>query len=181
MRALLKALNSIFEVPERCPWHRFTALTLLFTLGATVVLVCTMLLTLLLPHLLPVGETFLSPLRWPVIFGILAFGLATLYRIAPADGRRGWPFLTIGRTAAALLILLDSLMFSWFVGWFASLSATYGSLSTAVAFLLWLWSACLIVLLGAELDTAIGTETKLYGGVGQRAGGGKASQNSTRC
>ncbi|UYW28374.1 YihY/virulence factor BrkB family protein [Methylorubrum extorquens] len=166
MRALFKALNLIFDVEERRGWLRFTGITLLCTLGTLVVLVSTMMLGVLVPHVLPSEGIYaaLSPLRWPALFGVLALALATLYRLAPSSGREGWPFVTVGGAAAALLLLLTCVLFSWFTGRFASFAVTYGSLSTVVAFLLWLWLSFMIVLCGAELDAAIGAETGLYGG-----------------
>ena len=166
MRALFKALNLIFDVKEGRSWLRFTIVTLLCTLGTLVVLVCAMTLAVLVPHVLPQEGLYaaFSPLRWPVLFAVLALALATLYRLAPSNGRESWPFVTVGGAVAALLLLLTCGLFSWFTGKFASFAVTYGSLSTVVAFLLWLWLSFVIVLCGAELDAAIGSETGLYGG-----------------
>ena len=170
MRALFKALNLIFEVQNRRSWLRFTVVTLLCTLGTLVVLLCTMTLAVLVPHVLPSEGIYaaLSPLRWPILLGVLALALATLYRLAPSNGREGWPFVTVGSAAAALLLLLTCGLFSWFTTRFASFAVTYGSLSTVVAFLLWLWLSFVIVLCGAELDAAIGRETSLYGNRSER-------------
>ncbi|MGX9983080.1 YihY/virulence factor BrkB family protein [Methylobacterium fujisawaense] len=166
MQALFKALNLIFDVKERRGFLRFTVVTLLCTLGTLVVLVCTMMLGVLVPHVLPSKGIYaaLSPLRWPVLFGVLALALASLFRLAPSSGREDWPFVTVGGAIAALLLLMTCGLFSWFTGRFASFAVTYGSLSTVVAFLLWLWLSFVIVLCGAELDAAIGSETSLYGG-----------------
>lgn len=173
MRALFKALNLIFEVQERRGWLRFTGITLLCTLGTLIVLICVMMLAVLAPHVLPSESIYgaLSPLRWPILFGVLALALATLYRFAPSSGRKGWPFVTIGSAAAALLLLLTCGLFSWFTSRFASLAVTYGSLSTVVAFLIWLWLSFVIVLCGAELDAAISGETSLYGSKSDSARG----------
>lgn len=166
MRALFNALNLIFERPERRGWLRFTGITLLFTLGTLATLICTMVLALAAPHLLPTQGAWdlLGPARWLLLLAILTLGLSALYRVAPCriGGRR--PFVTVGSAAASLLLLLNCGLFSWFTGRFASFAVTYGSLSTVVAFLLWLWLSFAIVLCGAELDEAIQEETGLYGG-----------------
>jgi uncharacterized BrkB/YihY/UPF0761 family membrane protein len=60
----------------------------------------------------------------------------------------------------AIVLTIGSAAFSWFVRSFASLPITYGSLSTVVAFMLWLLFT--VTLAGAELDAAIDWETKPY-------------------
>ena len=64
--------------------------------------------------------------------------------------------------AAATALVAECGLFSWVVGHFATLDATYGSLSTVAAFLLWLWVSVVIVLAGAELDVALRHETGPY-------------------
>lgn len=167
MKALFKALNLIHETQDRRSWLSLTAVTLLFTLGALFVLLGVMVLTLVVPHLLPLFSgsaiaSVLGLLRWPVLFAALALALALLFRVAPQREHGRWPLPTIGSLLAALLLVLSCLLFSWFTGRFGSLAVTYGSLSTVVAFLLWLWLSFTIVLCGAELDAAIGAETVLY-------------------
>lgn len=56
-------------------------------------------------------------------------------------------------------------MFSWFVQAFAGLPLTYGSLSTVIAFMMWLWLSFTVVLAGAELDAAVEREAKNPAGV----------------
>ncbi len=68
-----------------------------------------------------------------------------------------------------------SAIFSWFLDRFASLAVTYGSLSTVVAFMIWLWLSCALVLAGAELDAALDRETgALTGNKGSEGGSGTA-------
>ena len=182
MRALFKALNLIFDVEERRGWLRFTVVTLLCTLGTLAVLVCAMTLAVLVPHVLPkegIYATF-SPLRWPVLFGVLALALASLFRFAPSSGRETGRSSPSAAAIAALLLLLTCGLFSWFTGRFASFAVTYGSLSTVVAFLIWLWLSFVIVLCGAEIDAAIGDETSLDGGQDRTAGAAPVAVSAER-
>ena len=103
----------------------------------------------------------------------VAVALTILYRFAPNRERESWPLVTFGSTLAAFLVLMCSALFSWFTDRFASLAVTYGSLSTIVAFMLWLWVIFLDVLACAELDSCIEHETGIYGGTsGARSGAG---------
>lgn len=165
MRALFKGLNLIFDIPERRSFLRFTGVTLLFTVGTLVTLTCAMLLALVVPHILPAEGRWIVVgwLRWPVLLAVLTVALSLLYRLAPAWERgAGWPFITLGSAAGSFLLLATCGLFSWFTARFASLSVTYGSFSTVIAFLIWLWLCFAIVLAAAELDAAIDRETDLY-------------------
>ena len=170
MKALFNALNVIYDTEERRSFVRFTAITLLFTIGTLFSIFVTTLLVLAGPTLLAAAGLSgfhlfgLTLLRWPVLFVGLAVSLALLYRYAPHRERDSWPLLTFGSSLASLLVVLSSALFSWFTDRFASFAVTYGSLSTVIAFMLWLWISFWVVLVCAELDSCIQRETGLYGG-----------------
>jgi membrane protein len=79
-----------------------------------------------------------------------------IYRIAP--DRRGKERLWIswGSAGAAMLWILGTLLFNWYVENFGTYDRTYGSLGSAVGFLTWIWISVVILLAGAELDSEIG-------------------------
>ena len=91
--------------------------------------------------------------------------MSLLYRYAPNRARRRahWPLVTLGSTVAAGLLVLGTALFSWFTTRFLGLSATYGSLSTVMAFLIWLWVDFLVVLVCAEFDSVVEQQTGVYG------------------
>ena len=60
-----------------------------------------------------------------------------------------------GTVAAALLWLVGSAGFSFYVARFASYNKTYGSLGAVVVLLMWFYVSAYIVLAGAELNSAI--------------------------
>lgn len=169
MKALFNALNVIYDKEERRSFIRFNAVTLLFTLATIVTIFAATALVVAVPWILAAvgfsGDRLFhfALLRWPVMFFGVAAALAILYRFAPNRERESWPLVTFGSTLAALLVALCSALFSWFTTRFASLAVTYGSLSTIVAFMLWLWVIFLIVLACAELDSCIERETGVYG------------------
>ena len=166
MKALFNALNVIYDKEERRGFLRFNAITLLFTVATIIMIFVATALVVAAPWVL--ARTGLSDhafgfalLRWPVMFVGVAVALAVLYRYAPNRERESWPLVTFGSTLAAFLMVLCSALFSWFTDRFASLAVTYGSLSTIIAFMLWLWVNFLILLACAELDSCIEHEMGL--------------------
>lgn len=170
MKALFTALNVIYDTEERRGFLRLTAVTLAFTAGLIVTVTTATALVVAAPTALAAsgfsGASLvgLRLLRWPVLFLAIALALALLYRFAPNRTREAWRVVTFGSTLAAALVVLCSALFSWFVDRFASLAVTYGSLSSVIAFMLWLWVSFWLVLACAELDSCIERETDPRGG-----------------
>ena len=168
-KAVFAALNIVYDVEESRGFLRRTLITLAVTIGGLTLLALAVGALAVSPALLAhlgVGDgvgVAVHRLRWPVLFVGFAVALELLYRYAPNRRRRHWPLMTIGSTLAAGLLVLGTALFSWFTGRFMALSATYGSLSTVVGFLLWLWIDILVVLACAELDSVIERQTGLYG------------------
>ena len=169
MKALFNALNVIYDKEERRSFLRFTTITLVATLAT---LLAALLVTALVV-VMPLARQRIGPgqaiglainlAKWPLLFAVLALALAILFRYGPNRERETWPLVTVGSVLGSLTLLLASALFSWFVEHFATLAVTYGSLSTVVAFMLWLWISFAFVLACAELDAAIERETGLYG------------------
>ena len=74
-----------------------------------------------------------------------------------------WPRASIGLGAVFRrvfwlyldLLVAVSMIFSWYVADFSSYNRIYRSLGAVVGFMTWIWLSVVIVLIGAELDTAI--------------------------
>lgn len=170
MKALFAALNIVYDKDETRPFLRRNLVTLLFTLGALGLLALAAAALLASPFVLShlgfgdIAAAAVHWLRWPVLFVGFALALSLLYRYAPNRERDHWPLITVGSSLAAGLLVLGTALFSWFTARFMGLSATYGPLSTVVAFLLWLWVDFYAVLACAELDSEVERHTGLYGG-----------------
>ena len=65
-----------------------------------------------------------------------------------------------GGAFAAIVWVLVSLAFSWYVAHFGSYNKTYGSLGAAIGFMTWIWFSATIVLIGAELNAEMEHQTK---------------------
>jgi membrane protein len=60
-----------------------------------------------------------------------------------------------GSGLAAILLVVVSMVFTWYLAEFSSYDRLYGSLGAVVGFMTWLWISILVMLLGAEVDAAI--------------------------
>lgn len=93
--------------------------------------------------------------RWPALLGVVALGLAVIYRFGPNRREARWHWITAGSACAALGWLVVSLLFSWYAANFGSYNATYGSLGAIIGFMMWMWLSAMVVLVGAEVDATI--------------------------
>ena len=60
-----------------------------------------------------------------------------------------------GVLLATLLWLLTSFLFTFYATHFASFGTVYGPLAAVAAVMLWFWVSAYVVLLGAELNSAL--------------------------
>jgi uncharacterized BrkB/YihY/UPF0761 family membrane protein len=64
-------------------------------------------------------------------------------------------WISVGSVLAALAWLAVSWLFSWYLGNFDNYNATYGALGAVVRLMMWMWLSTIVVLVGAELNSAI--------------------------
>jgi membrane protein len=167
MTAIIQTLNQAYHVREGRSWWRVR----LIAVGLTVVLVAFILLAIALvmvgPTLAADAEGALGlPLRftvlwaiveWPLVFGVMVTALGWIYHFAPAV-RRQWAWVTPGAMAAVLLWVLASLGFKWYASHLGGYQETYGAIGGVIVALLWLYTAGLAILVGAELNAAVEQE-----------------------
>jgi membrane protein len=82
-----------------------------------------------------------------------------LYRYGPSRREAQWKWITWGSFVAATLWVVESILFSWYVGHFGNYNATYGSLGAVVGFMTWIWLSTTIILLGGELNAEMEHQT----------------------
>jgi membrane protein len=102
------------------------------------------------------GPSLLSLLRWPVLYLLILFALACLYRYGPSRTEPQWRWVTWGGAIAGAIWIGGSLLLSWYVANFGTYNATYGSLGAVIGFMVWMWISTIVVLVGAEINA--GTE-----------------------
>jgi membrane protein len=162
VKALFDAINVAYGAKEERSFFKLNLVSLTFTAGAIAFALLALAAVVVLPVLLHyVGlDTALEALlrfgRWPLIWLVIAFGLALLYRFGPTDSLDPkWHWITWGSAGASLLWLAASALFSWYAANFGSYNKTYGSLGAAIGFMTWMWISAAVFIMGAELNAEI--------------------------
>lgn len=92
--------------------------------------------------------------RW-ILIGLLFFStLSVIYRFVPATTKK-WKFITAGSTFATMLMILVTILFSWFVNNFSNYNKIYGSIGTIIILMLSVYFYSFILLVGFELNASI--------------------------
>jgi membrane protein len=159
MAALVAGINVARGQAQPLGFLQKRGRALILTLGAVVLLtLATFLITALPPLLGDVGfggglRVVVNVVRWPALAVVMVVGIGVLYRIAeerPPVAHVG--ILTPGTLIATLTWLAASGLFAVYTANFSRYSRTYGSLSSIIVVLLWLYLGAFAVLLGAEVD-----------------------------
>ena len=163
--ALFDAFNVIYKEKERRSLLRLYGTTFLFTFGWIAFMLAAIGAVIVVPLVLTFmgmstpAERLLSILRWPVLLIVVILGLAALYRYGPSRRSAKWRWVTWGSTVAAVLWILTSMLFSWYVASFESYNRLYGSLGAGIGFMVWIWLSVVVILIGAELNAEMEHQT----------------------
>lgn len=170
VKTLFYGLNLAYHEVEKRHIVKYNLLCMACTVSALLAVMLVSLLVVGVPVVIALFGlqeewAFLSPLRWPILFVLYVGFLNLVYRIGPSRTSPRWRWLTPGATVAAILGLLVSLLFSWFLTNFVR-TDSYGPLSAAMGFLLWTWISLQVVLMGARLNAEIEHQTAMDTTVG---------------
>lgn len=172
VKAIVDALNVVYEQVDDRGIIRYTIESLLLTLAGLAVLLASAGAFVILPlifHFFGLGGlagTITSVLRWPFVFLLLLGVLGFLYRHGPyrAAARVSW--VSVGSIFATGGALAASAVLSWYVSNLAHYGATYGSLGAVVGMMIWLWISFVVVLVGAELNAELEHQTAIDSTIG---------------
>jgi membrane protein len=167
VRALMTALDSIYEVEDRRPfWVRMgisvalaaLIIVALFVIAAALLLTASGSST---PQLLRIGETIL---RFALSAVVLLFLVTALLEFTtPAHVHVKWA--TLGSSITIGIWLASSWLFGWYIANFAyrGYQQAFGVLSLLIVAMTYLYVAAVAFLVGAELDALLVTEAKKKG------------------
>ena len=165
MKAIIDALNVVYEEKEKRGFIKLNLVCLAFTLAAITALLLALGAVVVLPLLLAwlgfanVTASLVQYARWPVLLVLVIIGLALIYRFGPSRRKARWQWLSVGSAFAAVAWLGTSALLSWYLGNFAHYDATYGSLGAAIGMMMWMWISSIVILFGAQLNSEIEHQT----------------------
>ncbi len=160
-RALIDALNIIYEREEKRNFIKLGLFSFLLTISATLLSVISVGVIVGMPNIIkffPLSDSVKSLLPF-ISWGILLFsfaGFLTLsYGVGACRNWRYWKKIMIGAGFASLVWALASLLFTWYVASFGNFNKTYGSLAAIIVLMFWFYITSYIILLGAEISASL--------------------------
>lgn len=165
MKSLFEGVNIAYDEENKRGFIGQNAITLLFTLGAIIIGIITIVLVAGFPAFvdnlaLPeVAKTVIGWGRWLILAFIIVFALALIYQYAPFREDAKFRWVSWGAIFATILWIAASLLFSFYVNNFGNYNETYGSVAAVVVLMLWLNLTFFIILLGAEINSELEHQT----------------------
>jgi membrane protein len=165
MKAIMDALNVVYEEKEKRGFIKLNLVSLGFTLAGIGVLLLALATVVVLPVALNfIGlhnatDLLLRIARWPLLTLVIILGLAVLYRYGPSRREPRWQWISVGSVVAAVAWLISSVLLSWYLANFAHYDATYGSLGAGIGMMMWMWISSIVILFGAQLNSEIEHQT----------------------
>lgn len=158
-KSLFTGVDIAYHTENARGFFKQNAISLLFTLGAIILVILSMALIVAFPAFvntfeLPGSlETIIGWTRWLVLAIIVVSFLSLVYKYAPSRARPGIRWVLPGAILATVLWLIASWGFSFYVSNFGNYGEMYGSISAVVVLLLWLFLTSFIILIGAEFNS----------------------------
>ena len=107
MKALIDALNVVYDETEKRSFIKLNLVSLGLTLGAIAALLVAIGAVVVFPLVMSFiglgtwGEVVITVLRWPLLFLLVLFGLGILYRYGPSRTKPRWQWFMPGTVFAA--------------------------------------------------------------------------------
>lgn len=162
--ALIDTLNRAYEVKETRGFWKVRLISIGLTIALSLVIISGSAIVMLsdripvwLTRLLSINESWLG--WWTAVdyllgLGLLSMAAAAIYRFGP-DLKGKCRYIMPGAIFAALAGALASWLFSLYLRFAPSYSATYGSLGAVIVLMLWLYLMGLVILIGGEINNEI--------------------------
>jgi membrane protein len=164
MAALMRTLNIAYEVEEGRPWWkaRLVAVALvlaltIFVVGGSLLIIFGDKLAAALAEWFGLGEVFTAV--WPYVdyligLALVVVGIGAIYYLAP-NAEQNLRWITPGAVFAVAAMVIASYLFSVYLNFAPSYSATYGSIGAVIVLMLWLYILGLVIFLGGEVNSEV--------------------------
>ena len=168
MGAVARGVNRAWDVHRNRPFYVAKPLQIMMALAVGVLFLLSTFLTSAievitdprrnwgLPGqdiLLDMGITSLALRIAPLLINMAIFLL--LYYFAP-NCKTYWRYVWPGALVAAILFEIAKGIFIWYLDNLATYDQVYGSVTSVMSLLLWMWVSALILILGAEISSEYG-------------------------
>ncbi|WP_342328051.1 YihY/virulence factor BrkB family protein [Pedobacter sp. FW305-3-2-15-E-R2A2] len=165
VHSLMMAFNKSSLIIETRTWVKQRLIAILLTVAiALSVIICIVAMTIgevalnYIDGELNIKGNFIAYViqltRWSLL-GILYFvTISILYKYGPAHAKK-WKFFSAGSCLATVLAFLTIWGFSFYINNFSSYNKVYGSISTLIVLMIWLYLNSLILLVGFELNASV--------------------------
>jgi membrane protein len=104
-------------------------------------------------------QNMIYNVRWVFIALLLFYIVSFIYRHGPSITKK-WPFLTPGSILATALMILTTLLFSFYVNNFSNYNKLYGSISAIFIVMSLIYVNALAILMGFELNVTLSNLTR---------------------
>lgn len=105
-------------------------------------------------HLRKSEKSLIASIRWVIIIALFFYSISLIYRYAPSVKKR-WPLISAGSVLATIMMMLTTIIFSYWVNHFNNYNKIYGSIGTIMILMLLIYINSLILLFGFELNLSI--------------------------
>jgi membrane protein len=150
--------KKVYFLHKRWRAIKLTAILLLLLMGSLLILVGQEQLAVILKGIFHMKRRAKIPwwdgVRWFIIIAFIFYGIALIYKFAPSVTKR-WKLFSPGSVLATLLIMLTTIIFSYWVNNFSSYNKVYGSIGTVLVMMMLIYINSLILLIGFELNVSI--------------------------
>jgi membrane protein len=180
--SMCSTLNAAYDITETRPWWKVRLTAIGLTIGLALFVLASMTLIIAGPSIArgiaqsaELGQVFVwtwAVLQWPLVFVLVATGIALVYYYAP-DAEQEWVWITPGSVLATLLWVVISLGFKLYVSTMGQFTETYGFIGGVMVLLLWFYLSGIALLIGAELNAEIEHASPYGKDVGEKVPGEK--------
>jgi membrane protein len=159
--SLMEALSTAYGLKDGRSYLKKRAIAICATLVAALFVLLSFalwnlghLIVGLISHDFVVFEMQWRFARWVATLLLMCLGIDLINYFLPAAGRP-WKWLTPGTVLVAVALIGATIAFNFYLIHGPNIPRIYGTLAGFIVLMLWIYAANLILLIGAETDTAI--------------------------
>lgn len=165
-KAIMEALNMIYEEEDERSFIRQNLLAISMTLLGAVLAIVAMGVIVGIPAVTSFFnfgdkiEIIATAASWVILLAIFSFYLSFIYRFGPHRQKAQWKWVSWGAVMASVMWAIVSALFSWYAKEFGNFNKTYGSLGAVIVLMTWFYLSSYVILIGAEVNAELEHQTK---------------------